>query len=91
MADTFDLYAHVTDSIISSIEAGTPAWRKPWTGDKGGAPFPLRSSGEPYSGLNVLMLWLAADAKGYRAPRWFTYKQAQEAAVSHSIRALMPR
>ena len=79
MADTFDLYAHVTDSIIASIEAGTPAWRKPWTGDKGGAPFPLRSNGEPYSGINVLMLWLAADAKGYRAARWFTYKQAQEA------------
>ena len=79
MADKFDLYAHVTDSIIASIEAGTPAWRKPWTGDKGGAPFPLRSNGEPYSGINVLMLWLAADAKGYRAARWFTYKQAQEA------------
>lgn len=79
MADKFDLCAHVTDSIIASIEAGTPAWRKPWTGEKGGAPFPLRSNGEPYSGINVLMLWLAADAKGYRAPRWFTYRQAQEA------------
>ena len=66
MADKFDLYAHVTDSIIASIEAGTPAWRKPWTGDKGGAPFPLRSNGEPYSGINVLMLWLAADAAGGR-------------------------
>ena len=79
MADKFDLYAHVTDSIIASIEAGTPAWRKPWTGEKGGAPFPLRSNGEPYSGINVLMLWLAADAKGYCAPFWFTYRQAQEA------------
>lgn len=79
MAAKFDLHAHVTDSIIASIEAGTPAWRKPWTGEKGGAPFPLRSNGEPYSGINVLMLWLAADAKGYRAPRWFTYRQAQEA------------
>ena len=79
MADKFDLCAHVTDSIIASIEAGTPAWRKPWTGEKGGAPFPLRSNGEPYSGINVLMLWLAADAKGYRAPRWFTYRQAKEA------------
>lgn len=79
MAEKFDLYAHVTDSIIASIEAGTPAWRKPWTGEKGGATFPLRSNGEPYSGINVLMLWLAADEKGYRAPRWFTYKQAQAA------------
>ena len=79
MAQSFDLYQHVTDSIIASIEAGTPAWRKPWTGEKGGAPFPLRSNGEPYSGINVLMLWLAADTKGYRAPFWFTYRQAQEA------------
>ncbi|MCZ0963088.1 ArdC family protein [Paracoccus benzoatiresistens] len=79
MADKFDLYAHVTDSIIASLKAGTPAWRKPWTGEKGGAPFPLRSNGEAYSGINVLMLWLAADAKGYHAARWFTYKQAQEA------------
>lgn len=79
MAEKFDIYAHVTDSIIASMEAGTPAWRKPWTGEKGGAAFPLRINGEPYSGINVLMLWLHADAQGYRAPFWFTYKQAQEA------------
>ncbi|WP_366141600.1 zincin-like metallopeptidase domain-containing protein [uncultured Paracoccus sp.] len=76
---TFDLYQHVTDQIIASIEAGTPAWRKPWTGDKGGAPFPRRSNGEPYRGINVLMLWLTAEDKGYRSPYWFTYRQAQEA------------
>lgn len=79
MVAKFDLYQYVTDQIIASIEAGTPAWRKPWTGEKGGAPFPLRSNGEPYSGINVLMLWLAADEKGYRSPYWFTYRQAQAA------------
>lgn len=79
MVAKFDLYQHVTDQIIASIEAGTPAWRKPWTGEQGGAPFPLRSNGEPYSGINVLMLWLAADQKGYRSPYWFTYRQAQAA------------
>ena len=75
----FDLYQHVTDAIIASIEAGTPAWRKPWTGEVGGAAFPRRANGEPYRGINVLMLWLAAEAKGYRAAHWFTYRQAQEA------------
>ncbi|PKQ10475.1 MAG: hypothetical protein CVT70_19420 [Alphaproteobacteria bacterium HGW-Alphaproteobacteria-1] len=79
IAKSFDLYQHVIDSIIFSIASGTPAWRKPWTGEKGSAPFPLRSNSEPYSGINVLMLWLAADAKGYLAPFWFTYRQAQEA------------
>ena len=32
MAPKFDVYAHVTDTIIAEIEAGTPPWRKPWTG-----------------------------------------------------------
>lgn len=75
----FDLYQTVTDQIIRSIECGTPAWRKPWTGEKGGAPFPHRSNGEHYRGINVLMLWITAEEKGYRSPYWFTYRQAQEA------------
>ena len=75
----FDLYQHVTDTIIASIEAGTPAWRKPWTGENGGAAFPRRANGEPYRGINVLMLWLTAADKGYRAAHWFTYRQAQDA------------
>lgn len=76
---TFDLYQTITDQIISSIEAGTPAWRKPWTGEAGGAPFPRRANGEHYRGINVLMLWLAAGENGYRSAYWFTYRQAQEA------------
>ena len=75
----FDLYQHVTDTIVASLEAGTPAWRKPWTGDTGGAAFPRRANGEPYRGINVLMLWLTAADKGYRAAHWFTYRQAQDA------------
>ena len=76
---TFDLYQTITDQIIRSIEAGTPAWRKPWTGEAGGAPFPRRANGEHYRGINVLMLWLAAEENGYRSAYWFTYRQAQEA------------
>lgn len=78
MASKTDIHDQITNSIIASLEAGTPAWRKPWTGERGGAPFPLRSNGTPYSGINVLMLWIAADAKGYRASHWFTYRQAME-------------
>ena len=74
----FDTYQIVTDQIIASIEAGTPAWRKPWTGDTGGIPFPLRSNGEHYRGINVVMLWMTAAEKGYRSPYWFTFRQAKE-------------
>ena len=48
----FDIHRHVTDRIVAAIEAGTPPWRKPWTGEAGGAVFPLRSTGEPYRGVN---------------------------------------
>lgn len=74
----FDLYQHVTDRIIASIEAGTPAWRKPWTGEAATMQMPLRSNGEAYRGINVVMLWLTAAEKGYRSAYWFTYRQAKE-------------
>ncbi|WP_170565799.1 ArdC family protein [Ruegeria atlantica] len=78
MATKFDIYQHVTDQIIAAIEAGTPPWRQPWTGSAGGLVFPLRSNDEPYRGINVLMLWLAAEVNGYTSAHWFTYRQAQE-------------
>lgn len=75
---TFDPEREIADRIIAAIEAGTPPWRKPWTGQGGGAAFPLRSTGEAYRGINVLMLWLEAAEKGYASPFWMTYRQAQE-------------
>ena len=78
-APKLDIYQQITDQIIVAIEAGTPPWRKLWTGDAGGACFPLRSNCEPYRGINVLMLWLAASANGYTSAHWFTYRQALDA------------
>lgn len=76
MADKFDVYSHVTSEIIAAMEAGTPPWRQPWTGTTGGAAFPLRANGEPYRGINVILLWLTAASRGYSSAHWFTFKQA---------------
>ncbi|EEB71056.1 ArdC protein [Ruegeria sp. R11] len=78
MAPKFDVYAHVTDTIIAEIEAGTPPWRKPWTGSASGIALPTRHNGEEYRGINVLMLWIMAAKNGYVSSRWMTYRQAQE-------------
>jgi len=78
MAPKFDVYAHVTDTIIAEIEAGTPPWRKPWTGSTSGIALPTRHNGEEYRGINVLMLWIMAAKQGHVSSRWMTYKQAQE-------------
>ncbi len=77
MKQKFDIRAEVTGKIIAAIEAGTPPWRRPWTGGTTACAFPLRSNGQAYRGINILMLWLAAEERGYGAAHWFTYKQAQ--------------
>lgn len=74
----FNVCDAVTCAIIEAIEAGTPPWRQPWTGGNIGAAFPLRSNGEPYRGINILLLWAAAQKRGYASAHWFTYRQAKE-------------
>lgn len=73
-----DIHQHVTDTIIAQIEAGTPPWRKRWTGGASAAALPLRHNGEPYRGVNILMLWASAEISGFSSERWMTFKQAAE-------------
>ena len=70
-----DFYQSITDRIISQLEAGTAPWMKPWT-SAGPAVRPLRSTGQPYTGVNVLTLWLDAEEKGYSSPYWFGFQTA---------------
>jgi antirestriction protein ArdC len=36
----------------------------------------VRSTGEPYQGINVLLLWSEAVARGYASAKWITFRQA---------------
>src|SRR5262245_23847768 len=72
-----DLYAHVSARIIAELEAGAAPWIKPWSATPG-ANTPCNAvSNRPYSGCNVVLLWMA-QAAGYRTPRFLTFKQALE-------------
>ena len=73
-----DVYSRVTATIIASLEAGVRPWQKPWNAEHaaGRITRPLRANGQPYRGINVLLLWGEAVQKGYNAPIWMTYKQA---------------
>jgi antirestriction protein ArdC len=73
-----DVYSRVTSKIIADLEQGVRPWHKPWSASNasGNIIRPLRANGQPYRGVNVLLLWGEADAKGYRSPIWMTYKQA---------------
>lgn len=72
-----DVYARVTDAIIAELEKGTRPWAKPWHGGQA-LSRPLRHSDEPYKGVNVLMLWMAAEANGCGSPYWMTFNQARQ-------------
>jgi len=75
-----DVYTRVTDRIIADLENGVRPWFKPWSAENAAGRIvrPLRANGQPYKGINVLMLWGEAVASGYACPVWMTYKQASE-------------
>jgi antirestriction protein ArdC len=75
-----DVYTRVTSKIVADLEKGVRPWLKPWNADHaaGRITRPLRGNGQPYKGINVLMLWAEAELRGYGCPIWMTYKQAQE-------------
>jgi antirestriction protein ArdC len=75
-----DVYTRVTERVIADLENGIRTWMKPWSAEHtaGKISRPLRHNGTPYRGVNVLLLWGEAVAKGYAAPIWMTFKQALE-------------
>jgi antirestriction protein ArdC len=78
--EKLDLYTRITNRIVAELEKGCRPWLKPWNAEHaaGRITRPLRHTGAPYRGINILNLWMAATASGYACPIWLTYKQAQE-------------
>src|SRR5579864_6667446 len=72
-----DLYAEVSAKIIAELEAGAAPWVKPWSATAGHNVPCNAVTNRPYSGCNVVLLWMA-QAAGYRTPRYVTFKQASE-------------
>jgi antirestriction protein ArdC len=76
-----DLYADVASRILAELERGALPWVKPWA-VTAGANVPCNAvSNRPYSGCNVILLWLARG-RGWPTPRFVAFKQAAEAGGS---------
>jgi antirestriction protein ArdC len=71
-----DVSADTTSNILAQLYSGVLPWRKPWDGARAGPVLPRRAGGEPYRGVNVLILWGAVIARGYGSPYWLTFNQA---------------
>jgi antirestriction protein ArdC len=73
-----DLYAEVSARICGELERGAAPWVRQWSATPG-ANTPCNAvTNRPYSGCNVVLLWMAQNA-GYRTPRYLTFKQAVDA------------
>lgn len=63
-----DIYAEITNRIISEMETGIIPWQKPWVASGGCVSY---ATGKPYSLLNQMLLG--------RAGEYATYQQVQAA------------
>src|SRR5436190_3027598 len=73
-----DLYVEVSARIVAELERGAAPWVKPWSATPGQNTPQNAVSSRPYSGCNVILLWLARN-RGWATPRFLTFKQAMEA------------
>src|SRR6202046_182646 len=75
-----DVYSRISAQIVEYLEKGVPPWTRPWNAEHaaGRITRPLRHNGQPYSGINVLSLWMSALSQNFAAPIWMTFRQASE-------------
>jgi antirestriction protein ArdC len=73
-----DIYADVSARIVAELERGAAPWIKQWSATPGQNTPQNAVTSRPYSGCNVILLWLARD-RGWATPRFLTFKQAQQA------------
>lgn len=73
----FDTYEEVTSAIVTRLEEGTMPWRQGWDGGLQ-LQMPHRVTGQAYRGINVLLLWIAAEERKLSGRHWMTFKQALE-------------
>src|SRR5215831_7653032 len=75
-----DVYSRITAQIVEQLEKGVRPWVRPWNAEHaaGRITRPLRFNGQPYSGINVLSLWMSALSQNFAAPIWMTYRQATD-------------
>jgi antirestriction protein ArdC len=76
MAAQEELRRNITNQIVESLKSGgIPPWRRPW-GISPNSGFPTNVvSKRRYSGVNVLLLRMAAMRHGFTSKYWATFNQ----------------
>ena len=75
--DRNSLYQEITDKIIAELEQGRVPWMQPWRNTSAPLGTPLNAATQrPYSGINILILWMACTERGFTGQNWLTFRQA---------------
>lgn len=69
-------FAALTRKLVAKLEQGVVPWQQPW--GESGISIPRRDTGEPFTGINRLALWVGKDEMGYASDYWMTFNQAQK-------------
>ena len=75
----FDVHQEITNRIVDALETAGE-FQLPWIKSKGGSfarPVNIASK-KPYNGVNIVSLWVSAQANCYPSNLWGTYRQWQE-------------
>ena len=67
----------VSAQIAEALRRGVRPWQQPWS-NPAALSLPLRSNGAAYRGINVLVLWMVAQQRGYQSRQWMSFAQARE-------------
>src|SRR5262245_37397153 len=71
-----DLYQKVTDKILAQLKSGAAPWVKPWSATPSQNSPCNAITNRPYSGCNIVLLWIEAQAHAWHSLRFLTFKQA---------------
>lgn len=74
-----DIHAEITGKLIAAIEADPGKPSLPWRRSAGPLFMPVNAlTGNAYNGINIVSLWVSAEAQSFATPVWATYKQWQQ-------------
>lgn len=74
-----DIHAEITNKLIAAIEADPDRPSMPWR--RSSAPLFMPENAltkNPYNGINIVSLWVSAEAQSFTSPVWATYRQWAE-------------
>lgn len=76
MLNQNEIRESITSRIVEALKQGKIPWRRPWTEVPNPAKLPTNLlSKRAYSGINVPLLWLTENERGYPVSYWASFQQ----------------